>query len=73
MLRTTIHLSCLLAVTLASAVAQAQEFSADIVDLKRSKANLNKVNIGKDKVRLESEARPGSMGAGILILDEAQN
>jgi hypothetical protein len=73
MLRSTVRIVCLLALPLAASLALAQEFSADIVNLKESKMNMTKVYVGKDKVRVETGARPGSYGPGAFIIDEAQN
>lgn len=72
MLRTTLRLFCALAFMLVSAGALAQEFSADVVDLKGSNLNLNKIYVGKDKVRVNANESGNAMGPGAIIIDEAQ-
>lgn len=52
-------------------VAQAQDFSADVVNEKGG--DLKKIYSTKDKVRLEVAARNQAMGPTVLIVDEAQN
>jgi hypothetical protein len=52
--------------------ARAQEFSADVVNLKGNNAGMKKVYAGKDKIRFETESG-NAMGPSALILDEAQN
>jgi len=72
-LRTTVRLSCTLTLLLVAAAALAQEFSADIADLKGSNLNLKTIHVGKDKVRVDAESEGNSMGPGAFIIDEAQN
>jgi hypothetical protein len=52
--------------------ALAQEFSAEVVNLKQSNVAAKKLYAGKDKVRVELEERNASFGPTALILDEAQ-
>jgi hypothetical protein len=66
MLRTAARLSCLLALGLMSRMILAQEFSADAVNLKQGHDQINKVYMGKDKLRIE-------LGGTALIIDEGQN
>jgi len=71
MLRTTLRFTCVLAFGLAGSLVLAQEFSADIVNLKRESGGMSKIYVGKDKVRMESQDRQG--GPGAFIIDEAKN
>jgi hypothetical protein len=52
-------------------VAQAQDFSADVVNERGG--DLKKVYATKDKLRLDVAARNQTMGPTVLIVDEAQN
>jgi hypothetical protein len=57
-------------------VALAQEFSADVVNLKQSNDRMKKVYAGKDKLRIELGGRSEAsdpMGSVALIVDETQN
>jgi hypothetical protein len=52
---------------------QAQEFSADIVNLKQSQPMTAKVYVSKDRMRFEGMDPSRAMGPTALIFDEAQN
>jgi hypothetical protein len=73
MLRSIVHMVCLLALPLAASLALAQEFSADVVNRKQDNVGLKKLYAGKDKDRFEVEGRNAAMGPSAVILDEAQN
>jgi hypothetical protein len=76
MLRRTLRFVCLVALGLAGSLVLAQEFSADVVNLKQSNDRMKKIYGGKDKLRIELGGRGEAsdpMGAVALIVDEAQN
>lgn len=54
-------------------LAFAQEFSADVHDMKRENKGISKLYAGKDKVRFEGQSQGEAMGPTVVIIDEAQN
>jgi hypothetical protein len=64
---------CLAGCLVVGPLAMAQEFSADVVNMKPDNAGLKKVYSGKAKVRYEVEGRNAAMGPSAVILDEAQH
>lgn len=73
MLRIVTQGLCLLALILAGCLAQAQDFSADVVNGKSDSEGLKKVYSTKHKVRYEVEGRNQPMGPSVVIVDETQN
>lgn len=53
-------------------LAFAQEFSADVHDLKRENGGISKLYAGKYKVRFEGQSQSEAMGPTAVIIDEAQ-
>jgi hypothetical protein len=71
-LRSILVVCTFLALPLAAHLSLAQEFSADIMNLKSgNESNETKVYVGDGKFRFESRERKG--GPGVFIIDEAQN
>jgi hypothetical protein len=72
MLRSMVCWSFLLMFFAFAHVALAQEFSADVVNLKDRNVDVTKVYAGKDKVRAELGGRSSPFGPAAVIIDEAQ-
>ena len=73
MIQRIVGFVCLAGCLVVGPLALAQEFSADVVNMKPDNGGLKKVYSGKDKVRYEVEGRNAAMGASAVILDEAQH
>jgi len=67
---------CFAAVAVLLALATlslAQDFSADVVNLKRENSGSSKVYATKDKVRFEMSSEKQQMGPSAIIIDETQH
>lgn len=71
MLRVTLRHVCVLAFGVAGSLALAQEFSAEVVSPKRDNGGMNKIYVGKDKIRIGMEERKS--GPGAIIIDPVEH
>lgn len=71
MLRATLGHVCVLAFGLAGSLVLAQEFSADIVNPTKESGGMNKIYVGKDKIRIGIEERKS--GPGAIIIDPVEH
>jgi hypothetical protein len=56
-----------------ASLAQAQDFSADVINQKQGAEGIKKVYSTKDKVRYEVEGQRSAMGPTAVIVDDAQH
>lgn len=73
MIRRTVFFFCLAGCLAVGRSARAQEFSADVANMKTANGGISKVYAGKQKIRFEVASANAEMGPSAVVLDEAQN